>query len=147
MGSLDLLIQDNIYIKTQSNQPTVGFLRLLSPWNGRIVGLVCSTIELRTPSQDLTWPPQLLHHPTQGSIPFTATQFPQAIPSLLVFFRVRRKDFSTLLGPFVRFLSSLGLSSQFWASSTPNQFKPTKGFIEQQHTSAGYEQNVPGSQK
>ena len=74
------------HIKNQSNQPTVGFLRLLRQWKGRIAKLVSSTTELWTPTQDMAWPPQFLHHPTQGSILFVATQLTQAIPSLLVFF-------------------------------------------------------------
>ena len=82
-------------------------------WKGIIAKLVSSTIELWEPTQDLAWPPQYLHHPTQGSIPFIATQFPQAIHSLPVVFRVYRKDFPAPLDLSMRFLSSLGLSATF----------------------------------
>ena len=98
------------HIKNQSNQPIVGFLILLRKWKGRISKLVSSTTEPWTPTQDLAWPPQYLHHPTQGSIPFTATQFPQVVPSLIILFEVCKKGFPTPLYMSMWFLSSLCLS-------------------------------------
>ena len=52
-----------------------GFVRILRKCVGITANIVSSSTELRTPSQDLSvlaslWPT----HPTQGSIPFTATQ-------------------------------------------------------------------------
>ena len=51
--------------KTQPNQPTVGLIRLLRKWKGRISRLVSSTPELRTPTLYLAWPP-LLFKTMQG---------------------------------------------------------------------------------
>ena len=63
------------HIKTQPSQSTVGFIRLLRQWKGRIAKLVSSTTELWTPSLDLSSLASTIPtHPTQGSIPFTATQ-------------------------------------------------------------------------
>ena len=59
------------------------------------------------------WNSTIPTQPTQGSIPFTATQFLQAIPSLPVLFRVFIEDFPAPLDMFVRFLSSLVLSANY----------------------------------
>ena len=83
-----------MHIKTQLNQLTVGFLRLLRQWEGRIAKLVSSTTELWTPTQIYpAWHSTIPTHPTQGSIPFTATQFLQAIPSLPMLFKVYDRIF------------------------------------------------------
>ena len=62
-----------IHIKVQPRQYTVGFIRLLRKWKGRIAKLVSSTIELWTPLQYLS------------SLAFTIlqTQNKEVFPSLL----------------------------------------------------------------
>ena len=69
--------QANIWVYQAISQAIlqVGFVRLLRQWTRRAAKLVSSSIELRTPSQDLcglttTWST----HPTQGSVPFSAPQ-------------------------------------------------------------------------
>ena len=62
-------------IKVHPSQSTIGFIRLLRQWKERIAKLVSSTTELWTPTQDLSSLASTIPtHPTQGSIPFTATQ-------------------------------------------------------------------------
>ena len=60
--------------KTQPHQLTVRLITLLRKWKGTISKLVSSTTDPWVPTQYLAWPPQFLHHPAQGSIPFIATQ-------------------------------------------------------------------------
>ena len=64
-----------IHTKVQPSKSTIGFIKLLRQWKGRIAKIVSSNTQLWIPLQDLsslvsTIPTNM----TQGSIPFTATQ-------------------------------------------------------------------------
>ena len=69
------LTHRKIHTKVQPSQSTVGVYQDAKKWKGRISKLVSSTIELWTPLLDLSSLVSTIPtHPTQGSIPFTATQ-------------------------------------------------------------------------
>ena len=69
------LTHSQIHTKVQLSQSTVGFIRMLRQWKGRISKLVRSNIHPWTPTQYLSsLDSKIPTHPTQGSIPFTATQ-------------------------------------------------------------------------
>ena len=109
------LMHSQIHTKVQPSQSKVGFIKLLRQWKGCISKLVSSTTELWTPAQDLSSLASTIPtHPTQGSIPFTATQ---SLMPILPFQCSSRVSIEYLLAPLdlsVWFISSLGLSSQFW---------------------------------
>ena len=67
---------------------------------------------------------------------------PQDIPSLPILFRVCIKYQLAPLDLFVRFLSSLGLSIQFWASSTPRLSEQNKGALYNKMKMLGLQKNV-----
>ena len=70
--------------------------------------------------------------PNTRKYPIHCYIVPQAIPSILVFSKVCIEEYPTPFDPSMKFLSSLGLSSQFWASSTPKSFIPKHGCTQQQ---------------
>ena len=113
---------------THPNQPTVGFLKLLRQWKGRIVGLVSSTIELWTPTLDLS---SLASHNSytlntrKYYLHYYTVSLGHTFPSSAL-----QGVHKGLVSPswfvcefplFYRFIS------QFWASSTPKprtEFRP-----------------------
>ena len=106
------------------------------------VKLVISTTDLWTPTLDIAW--LIIHLHTQhkeASHSLLHSPLGYAFPSSIFQGVQRRKP--APLDLFVRFLPTLGLSSQFRHNSTPNRFRPRKNMHTQQTTMSTNQNRLP----
>jgi len=119
--------------KFSQAKTSFGFIRLQRRWKAWTAKLVSLTTELWTPAPNLDWLLKHLHIQQKGASP-SLQQSPLGYAFLSSVIQGVQGRKPTPLDLSVRFLPTLGLSSQFRANSTPNQFKPRKKMHTQQDT-------------